>query len=83
MYYHAWKQVTHVQQRDSSGKPVPTLRHCISITDYIKINEQIERIGPLYLQTRCENDDLITLTERYGAFEPGGVWNVAILVLSK
>ena len=51
-----WKRVTHVQRRDSSGKRVPTLRRCISVTDEIKINEQNKSIGirPLYLQTEFE-----------------------------
>ena len=40
-----WKQFTHVQRRDSSGKLVPTLRRCISATDDIKINEQNKSIG--------------------------------------
>ena len=46
-----WKQFTHVQRRDSSGKLVPTLRRCISVTHDIKINEQDKSIGirPLYL----------------------------------
>ena len=39
---------------------------------------RIRSIGPLYLQT-----DLITPTESYGGFEPGGVSNVAILARSK
>ena len=45
-----------VQRRDSSGKLVPTLRRCISVTDDIKINEQNRSIGirPLYLQTEFE-----------------------------
>ena len=55
-YFGAWKRVTHVQRRDSSGKLVPTLRRCISVTDDIKINEQNKSlgIGPLYLQTEFE-----------------------------
>ena len=54
--FGAWKRVTHVQRRDSSGKLVPTLRRCISVTDDIKINEQNKSIGirPLYLQTEFE-----------------------------
>ena len=46
----------HVQRRDSSGKLVPTLRRCISVTDDIKINEQNKSIGigTLYLQTEFE-----------------------------
>ena len=51
-----WKRFTHVQWRDTSGKLVPTLRRCISVTDDIKINEQKKSIviGPLYLQTEFE-----------------------------
>ena len=51
-----WKRFMHVQRRDSSGKRVPTLRRCISVTDEIKINEQNKSIGigPLYLQTEFE-----------------------------
>ena len=54
--FGAWKRVTHVQRRDSSGKLVATLRRCISVTDDIKINEQNKSIGirPLYLQTEFE-----------------------------
>ena len=51
-----WKRFTHVQRRDSSGKIVPTLYRCISVTDDIKINEQNKSIGigPVFLQTEFE-----------------------------
>ena len=47
--------------RDLSGKRVPTLRRCISVTDDIKINEQNKSIGigPLYLQTEFEAISLL------------------------
>ena len=56
MCFGEWKRFTHVQRRDSSGKLVPTLLHCISVTNLIKINEQNKSIGigPLYLQTEFE-----------------------------
>ena len=49
------------QRRDSSGKRVPTLRRCISVTNDIKINEQNKSIdiGPLYLQTEFEAISLL------------------------
>ena len=51
-----WKRFTHVQRRDLSGKLVPTLYRCISVTDDIKINEQNKSIGigPVSLQTEFE-----------------------------
>ena len=51
-----WKRFAYVQRRESSGKNVPTLHRCISVTDDIKINEQNKSIGigPLYLQTEFE-----------------------------
>ena len=59
--YLVWKRFKHVQRRDSSGKRVPTLRRCISVTDDIKINEQNKSIGigPLYLQTEFEANSLL------------------------
>ena len=61
MYFDEWKRASHVQRRDSSGKRVPTLRRCISVTDDIKINEQSKSIGigPLYLQTEFEAISLL------------------------
>ena len=56
-----WKRFTHVQRRNWSGKLVPNLRRCISVTDDIKINEQNKSIGigPLYLQTEFEANCLL------------------------
>ena len=67
----------HAKMVQSSGKCSLTLHSCISVTDRVKINEQNKSIdiGPLYL--------LITPTESYGGFEPGGVSNDAILARSK
>ena len=61
MYFDEWKRASHVQRRDSSGKRVPTLRRCISVTNDIKINEQNKSIdiGPLYLQTEFEAISLL------------------------
>ena len=59
--------------------------HVVCSTDGIKINEQNKSIdiGPLYLQIEFEAICRITPTESYVGFEPGGVSNVAMMVLSK
>ena len=68
-----------------AGKNARSLFNYISVTDGIKINEQNKSIdiGPLYLQIEFEAICRITPTESYVWFEPGGVSNVAMMVLSK